>query len=82
MNFIKAIKSNPSVAKALKHPFKSHFKAESVGFGFTFATNFGTGLVNRNPPISPYEFPQSFTWIVLAKSAQHAIICHPFLSPS
>jgi len=55
----------------LKHPFRFYFKAGSIGFGFTFASNFATGLVKPEESlISVYEYPRSFTFAAFTKSIQ------------
>jgi len=66
------------IQTAIKRPFRAYGKATSIAFGFTMAGNIGVGLVNQNPPVSIYTYPQSFTTMALFKSL-HAGILWPVL---
>jgi hypothetical protein len=55
-----------------RHPVKAYFRAGSVAFGGVFVANTASGLLMREPPISPYTHPQSFAWLNLCKCTYFA----------
>jgi len=49
-------------------PFKAYFSMGSIAFGTVFAGNTIAGLVNNDPPISIYKYPQIFSIVNFTKS--------------
>jgi len=56
------------------HPFKAYFKVGSVVFGGVFAVNTLCGGFSEDPPVSPYEFPQTFAWMNITKSMYFGLV--------
>jgi len=73
-HFNQASKSKRFSSYVLSHPFKAYFKVGSVIFGGVFVANTFSGLMVEDPPISPYEAPQSFAWMNLSKSMYFGLV--------
>lgn len=59
---------------AKKHPFKAYLRVGGLFFGGVFIANATTGMLMNDPPLSPYDYPQTFAWMNLMKSCQFALI--------
>ena len=59
---------HPFIHKIIKSPFKSYVRGISIGFGITLSSNITAGMLNRDPPINIYKYPQTFVTMALSKS--------------
>jgi hypothetical protein len=72
--YVKRVNSKSFKNYIFTHPFKAYFKIASVVFGGVFAANTLCGAFSEDPPVSPYEYPQTFAWMNMTKSMYFGLV--------